>query len=166
MPGGRRKYTPQQKADAMLALMVSAHEDDGEWCPMYRSVGRELDIPSPTLVRWWKGRDREGDGALRTEALRVREKVREDSAGEWLRERVEEMRQGIAWITSAEHQDTTTDGEYRIRPDQLARAYKDISDVVKGLDSLITTGGNADHHKRLERLRRGVRRVGLDKGTK
>lgn len=165
MPGGRRKYTPQQKADAMLALMVSAHEDDGEWCPMFRSVGRQVGIPKSTLERWWSRRDRGLDGTLRAEALRIREKVREDSAGEWLRERVEEMRQGIAWITSAEHQDTTTDGEYRIRPDQLARAYKDISDVVKGLDSLITTGGNADHHKRLERLRRGVRRVGLDKGS-
>ena len=166
----RRTYTPEQKHDALVALMTSAHDDDGVWCPMFRSVARSVEVPEATLRRWWRARDQAGDGALRREASRAREEVAEAGAKKWLKDRVTDIREGITWIVSREHRGPQPvfdkDGnelgqELICQPHHLARAYKDAAELVTITNNMLTTGGSKDAHTRLQNLRRSVQRVGL-----
>ena len=166
----RRTYTPDQKHAALVALMVSAHDDDGEWCPMFRSVSRSIEVPIATLHRWWRARDRDGDGALRNEASRARKEVADAGAKKWLEDRVEDIREGITWIVSGEHRGTQPvfdkDGnelgkELICQPHHLARAYKDAAELVTITNNMLTTGGSKDAHTRIQNLRRSAQRVGL-----
>lgn len=166
----RRTYTRDQKHAALVALMVSAHDDDGQWCPMFRSVSRSVEVPEATLRRWWRARDKAGDGALRRKASRIRKDVADAGAKKWLEDRVADIREGITWIVSSEHRETKpiVDGrgevvgeDLKCQPHHLARAYRDAAELVTITNAMLTTGGSKDTHTRIQNLRRSVQRVGL-----
>lgn len=169
------KYTPEDKARALAALMASAEMVDGEMVPNFRAVASQSDMPADrTLSRWWSERDVSRDVELRRATLRAREKAREEGAEDWMKAKVAQLQEGMDFILHPDHRTRQTivigtdrDGQpimgesYPVRPDQMSRAYKDALFTLKGLQELMAGGGGRDRGQRLRRLRESVRRVGL-----
>lgn len=115
-----------------------------------------------TLQRWWA---QEGQGPEQAEMLaRAREhqavKAAEEGIREWHAYQIGQIRDAIGWILSPEHRA----GEDAIRPDQLARALRDVAPVI---ESILSTGNKEQeenrksHTSRINRLKKAARRVGI-----
>jgi len=153
---GRAKYSQQSKDAALGALMSSASQgQDGAWLPQYRSVSAALRISEKTLRRWWRAREVVDDAALRRSSTRARSEVRAEGAKSWIEDRVEDLRQGVEWVLSPDRRAEVD------RPDQMARALKDIAAVVKEVQALTGTDDVADPAARMRELRAAAEQVGL-----
>ena len=153
---GRAKYSQQSKDAALGALMSSASQgQDGAWLPQYRSVSAALRISEKTLRRWWRAREVVDDAALRRSSTRARSEVRAEGAKSWIEDRVEDLRQGVEWVLSPDRRAEVD------RPDQMARALKDIAAVVKEVQALTGTDDVTDPAARMRELRAAAAQVGL-----
>lgn len=153
---GRAKYSQQSKDAALGALMSSASQgQDGAWLPQYRSVSAALRISEKTLRRWWRAREVVDDAALRRSSTRARSEVRAEGAKSWIEDRVEDLRQGVEWVLNPDRRAEVD------RPDQMARALKDIAAVVKEVQALTGTDDVTDPAARMRELRAAAAQVGL-----
>jgi len=153
---GRAKYSQQSKDAALGALMSSASQgQDGAWLPQYRSVSAALRISEKTLRRWWRAREVVDDAALRRSSTRARSEVRAEGAKTWIEDRVEDLRQGVEWVLSPDRRAEVD------RPDQMARALKDIAAVVKEVQALTGSDDVTDPAARMRELRAAAAQVGL-----
>jgi len=153
---GRAKYSQQSKDAALGALMSSASQgQDGAWLPQYRSVSAALRISEKTLRRWWRAREVVDDAALRRSSTRARSEVRAEGAKTWIEDRVEDLRQGVEWVLSPDRRAEVD------RPDQMARALKDIAAVVKEVKALTGSDDVTDPAARMRELRAAAAQVGL-----
>jgi hypothetical protein len=153
---GRAKYSQQSKDAALGALMSSASQgQDGAWLPQYRSVSAALRISEKTLRRWWRAREVVDDAALRRSSTRARSEVRAEGAKSWIEDRVEDLRQGVEWVLSPDRRAEVD------RPDQMARALKDIAAVVREVQALTGTDDVTDPAARMRELRAAAAQVGL-----
>jgi hypothetical protein len=81
--------------------------------------------------------------------------VRAEGAKSWIEDRVEDLRQGVEWVLSPDRRAEVD------RPDQMARALKDIAAVVKEVQALTGTDDVADPAARMQELRAAAAQVGL-----
>lgn len=153
---GRAKYSQDDRDAACAALMASSMErPDGSRAPRYRNVSASLRIPESTLRTWWKARRLDDDCALLRSSTRARSEVRAEGARTWIEDRVEDLRQGVEWVLSPDRRAEVD------RPDQMARALKDIAAVVKEVQALTGTDDVTDPAARMRELRAAAAQVGL-----
>jgi hypothetical protein len=173
---GAPRYSEEKKQEALGALMASAVLVSGEWAPNFRAVAAESGLSHVTLQRWWKERDKSKDGPLRTSVARACEDAQQDGARGWVESCLAAVQEGVTWILSPSHRTTVTryswDGEksweeYAVKPDALARAYRDSVAIVGDVQRL-TTGQGGDGGKsraaRLERMQGALKRTGTGDG--
>ena len=158
---GRSRYSQQDKDRALAALMASAAQrGDGTLMPQFRPVGRSLGIGQKSLRRWWGERDRTLDAALCRAKTHARIASRANGAETWIEDCVGRIKEGVSWVVAEERR--TDDA----RPDQIARALKDIVFVVKQVDDLTKTDTTASPEGRMDSLRKAAAQVGLTGGKK
>lgn len=155
------RYALRMKALALLKR--SARPVNGVMTPQFTKVSRRPGMPTKsTLRRWW---DQYGGADSQPESLaRAREnqaiKAAEEGIREWHAYQIGQIRDAIGWILSPEHRA----GEDAIRPDQLARALRDVAPVI---EQILSTGNKEQeenrksHTSRINRLKKAARRVGI-----
>ena len=88
-------------------------------------------------------------------ALRISEKTLRRWWRARIEDRVEDLRQGVEWVLSPDRRAEVD------RPDQMARALKDIAAVVKEVRALTGTDDVTDPAARMRELRAAAAQVGL-----
>ena len=79
-----RRYTQEQRDEALGALMASATLDEGVWQPQYRPVESVTNISRTTLMRFWRERDVTQDVTLRASVARGRDECNDAGASDWM----------------------------------------------------------------------------------
>ena len=153
----------QLRMRALALLKRSARPVNGVMCPQFTKVSRRPGMTTKsTLRRWW---DRYGGADSQPQTLaRNRErqgvKAAEEGIREWHAYQIGQIRDAIGWILSPEHRG----GDDAIRPDQLARALRDVAPVI---EQILSTGSKEQeenrksHTSRINRLQKAARRVGI-----
>lgn len=165
-------YTPEQRSRAIAALRESTRMIKGRPVPQYEAVSRMPDMPTKaTLIKWWRWYMAEKEGTATTERFHIRDPSEEMQARQeaviqgvqdWHETQLSKVREAISWILSPQHRE----GEDHIRPDQMARALRDLSSV---LEIVAPKQPEEDvsrkaHSSRIHRLRVAAKRVGLSEG--
>lgn len=179
-----RKYDNIQRSKAIAALEESCRVVKGELKPHFREVERLRGMPGKTtLRRWWRdhqedeekrrknqqNRGASGSGASQNRPhLSARYEERERAAALegvrlWHEEQIRQVRAAVAWILSPQHRE----GDNPIRPDQMARALRDIGPVLQLVGpSSDPAEGRQTHSARIARVKAAAARVGLSTTTK
>ena len=130
------RYTQQDKDRALGALMASALLEDGEWVPNFNGVAASLEMPRTTLRRWWSGRDRSGDGQLRSGVARARSAIIEDGAREHIEEHIKKgIQRCVQYVADPIHYDSSTyndeSGREHVRGARLDHAARALETLLK-----------------------------------
>lgn len=165
-------YTAEDRARAIAALQESTRMIKGRPVPQYEAVSRMDGMPTKaTLIKWWRWYLAEREGNTPTERFHMRDPSEEMRAREaaviqgvqdWHEAQLSKVREAISWILSPQHRE----GDDHIRPDQMARALRDLSSV---LEIVAPKQPEEDvsrkaHSSRIHRLRVAAQRVGLSEG--
>lgn len=166
-------YTPEQRARAISALRQSTRMIKGRPVPQFEAVSKMPNMPTKTtLIKWWRWYMAEKEGREKSERFREeiapspeyesKEAAMIAGVQDWHETQLSKVREAISWILSPQHRE----GEDHIRPDQMARALRDLSSV---LEIVAPKQPEEDvsrkaHSSRIHRLRVAARRVGLSEG--
>ncbi len=155
------RYHLRMRAIALLRESMRPHH--GVMTPRFSEVAKLPDMPTKrTLRRWWQTYDGDKNSPQALARARADQAVRATAEGiqEWHTYQIDQIRDAIAWILSPEHRA----GEDAIRPDQLARALRDVAPVI---ESILSTGNKEQeenrksHTSRINRLKKAAQRVGI-----
>jgi len=167
-------YTPEQRARAIAALRQSTRQIKGKPVPQYEAVSKMPNMPTKaTLIKWWRWYcEEKEDGDESSQRFREeinpspeyesKEAAMIQGVQDWHEAQLSKVREAISWILSPQHRE----GDDHIRPDQMARALRDLSSV---LEIVAPKQPEEDvsrkaHSSRIHRLRVAAQRVGLSEG--